>query len=98
MVKVQVEGFGALLAKALEEAGQEYRAYFKETNDYLDLMQDATEEYKAQLKKVNPDFDAKHYDKLIFELEEPQIPTPEELDLIRTSGNVVGLIRTPLRI
>ena len=70
-LKVQVEGFGASLAKASEEAVQEYRANFKETYDYLDLMQDATKEYKAQLKKVNLDFDVEHYDRLILGLEEP---------------------------
>ena len=91
-----MEGFGASLAKAHEEAIQEYRANFKETNDYLDLMHSATEEYKAQLKKVNPDFDAEHYDRLILELEKPQTPTSEDpisfdqLDPIETSGNTTG--------
>ena len=47
LLKAQVEGFGAFLAKARKEAVQEYRANFKEMSDYLDLMQDATEEYKA---------------------------------------------------
>ena len=37
-LKVQVEGFGASLAKAHEEAIQEYKANFKETDDYLDLI------------------------------------------------------------
>ena len=47
-----MEGFEASLAKACEEAVQEYRANFKETSDYLDLLNDATEEYKASLKRV----------------------------------------------
>ena len=42
-----MEGIGATLAKAREEAVQEYKANFKETDDYLDLMWDATEEYNA---------------------------------------------------
>ena len=66
LLKAQVEGFGASLAKAHEEAIQEYRANFKEMNDYLDLMHNATEEYKGQLKKINPDFDTEHYDRLIL--------------------------------
>ena len=37
------------MAKAREEAVHEYKANFKETDDYLDLMQEATEEYKGQL-------------------------------------------------
>ena len=47
-------------------------------DDYLDLIRDATEEYKAQLKKVNPDFDTKHYDKLILEAFEPQTPAHKD--------------------
>ena len=95
-LKVQMEGFRASLVKAHEEAVHEYRANFKETNDYLDLLNDTTEEYKALLKRVNPNFDTEHYDRLILELEEPQTPTPkdpvrfEKLDLIETSGNMVG--------
>ena len=54
-------------------------ANFKETNDYLDLINDATEEFKALLRRVNPDFDAEHYDKLILELEEPQTLAHEDL-------------------
>ena len=77
-LNVYMEGIGASLAKALEEPVQEYKANFKETDDYLDHMQDATKEYKAQLKKVNPDFDAEHYDRLILGLDEPQTPAPEE--------------------
>ena len=66
-----MEGFRASLAKAREKAAQEYRANFKETNDYLDLINNATKEYKTSLRKVNPDFDAEHYDTLILELEKP---------------------------
>ena len=86
-----MEGFGASLAKAREEAVQEYRGNFKEMNDYLDLMQDAIEEYKAQLKKVNPDFDTEHYDRLILELEEPQTPASEDL----VGFNQLDPIETP---
>ena len=48
------------------------------------------------MKRVNPNFDTKHYDRLILELDEPQTPTPEDpvgfekLDLIETPGNVAG--------
>ena len=71
--KVLMAGIGALMTKARDEAVQEYKANFKEMDDYLDLMRDATEEYKAQLKKVNPNpnFDAKHYDRVILEADEP---------------------------
>ena len=66
-----MEAIGASLAKAHKEAVQEYKANFKEINDYLDLIQNATKEYKAQLKKVNPDFDVEHYDRPILALDEP---------------------------
>ena len=95
-LKVQVEGIRASLAKAREEAVQEYKANFKETDDYLDLMRDATKEYKAQLKTVNPSFDVGHYDRLILGLDEPQTLAPEDqvgfdqLDSIRTLVNAVG--------
>ena len=71
-----MEGFGASLAQAHKKAIYEYN--FKETNDYLDLLNDATEEYKASLRKVNPNFDSEHYDRLILVLEEPQIPALED--------------------
>ena len=64
-------GIGTLVAQAREEAVQEHKANFKETDDYLDLIWDATVEYKAQLKKVNLDFDAEHYDRLILYADEP---------------------------
>ena len=41
-------------------------------------MRDATTKYKASLKKVNPDFDAKYYNRLIFEAYEPQTLIPED--------------------
>ena len=90
-----MEGFGASLVKAHEEAVQEYMANLKENNDYLDLMNDTTEEYKASLRRVNPDFDAEHYDRLILELEKPQTLTPndpvgfDKLELIGILGNAV---------
>ena len=77
-LKARVEGFKASLAKAREEDTQEYRANFKETNDYLDFMNDATEEYKASLRRVNPNFDAEYYNRLILELEEPQTLAPKD--------------------
>ena len=77
-LKALVERFEAYLAKTHEKAVQEYKANFKETNDYLDLMQDAIEEYKVLLKRVNPDFDVEHYDRLILELEEPQTAAPKD--------------------
>ena len=73
-----MERFGASLAKTYEEAVQEYRANFKETSDYLDLMNDATKEFKALLKRVNPSFDAEYYDNLILKQEEPQTPVLED--------------------
>ena len=91
-----MEGFEASLAKACEEAVQEYRANFKETSDYLDLLNDATEEYKASLKRVNPSFDTEYYDNLILEQEELQTPAIEDsvrfdqLDPIRTPCNAAG--------
>ena len=87
---------GALVAQAHEEAIQEYKASFKDTNDYLDLIRDATEEYKESIKKVNPDFDADYYDILILEPGEPQTPAPkdpasfDQLDPIWTPGTTAG--------
>ena len=63
---------------------------FKDTNDYLDLMRDATMEYKESLKQVDPSFDADYYDRLI--IGEPQTPALEDpigfdqLDPIGTPG------------
>ena len=62
-----VEGSGASLTKAREEAVQEYIANFKGTGDYLDILNDATEEYKASLNRVDPYFDAEYYDNFILE-------------------------------
>ena len=64
-------GIEVLVAQAREEFIQEYKENFKETDDYLDLIRDATEEYKASLKKVNLKFDAEYYDRLILEADEP---------------------------
>ena len=52
-LKVNVAIIGALVAQVREEAVQEYKANFKDTNDYLDLMRDATAEYKESLKQVD---------------------------------------------
>ena len=77
-LKMQVEGSGASLAKAHKEVVQEYRANFKETNDYLALLNNVAEEYKASLKRVNLDFDAEYYNRLILKLEKSQTLTPED--------------------
>ena len=66
-LKALVEGFRASLTKAHEEAIQEYRVDFKETRDYLDILNDAPDEYKASLKRVDLSFDAEYYDNLILE-------------------------------
>ena len=87
----------ALVAQAREEAVQEYKANFKDTDDYIDLMRDATEEYKASLQRVNPKFDVVYYDRLILEADEPQTHAPEDpivfdqLDLIETPRTAAGL-------
>ena len=54
------------MTKAHEEAVQEYKANFKDTNDYLELMRDAVAEYKEDVKKVDPNFDVDYYDMLIL--------------------------------
>ena len=80
----------AKVAKALEEAVQEYKNNFKDTVDYLYLMRDAVDEYKMAIKKVDPNFDGDHYNNLIFG--EPSTLAPkdhvgfEQLDLIGTPG------------
>ena len=78
-LKVHVASIGALVAKSHEEDLREYKANFKEMDDYLHLIRDATEKYKTSLKRVNPDFDAEYYDRLILEVEKPQTPAPEDL-------------------
>ena len=89
-------GIEALLAQACEETVQECKPNFKEMDDYLDLIRDATKEYKAQLKRVNPDFDAVHYNRLILEADVPQTPTLEDpvgfdqLDPIGTPRTTAG--------
>ena len=75
-LKVHVAGIGALVAQACEEAVQEYKANFKDTDDYLDLMRGTITEYKESLKQVDSTFDADYYDRLI--LGEPQTPAPED--------------------
>ena len=78
------------LARAREEAIQEYKNNFKDTVDYLYLMRDAMDEYKMSIKKVDPTFDGDYYDNLIFG--EPSTPAPEDpigfkqLDPIGTPG------------
>ena len=72
-------------------------ANFKETKNYLDIMNYAFEEYKASLKRVDPNFDAEYYDDLILQqaLGELQTPITEDLvgfdhlDPIGTLGNTV---------
>ena len=76
ILKGELAGVGEKVARAREEAIQEYRDNFKDTNDYLDLIRDAIEEYKMVVKKVDPFFDADYYDNLI--LGEPQTPTPDD--------------------
>ena len=94
-LKVHVAGIGTIVAQAREEAVQEYRANFKDTDDYLDLMKDATMVYKESLKWVDPGFDVDYYDRLI--LGEPQTLSPEDrvgfdqLDPIGTLRTAAGL-------
>ena len=90
-LKVHVAGIGALVAHAHEEVIQEYKVNFKGTNDYLNLMRDATKEYKESLKWVDLSFNADYYDRLI--LGEPQTLASEDpvgfdqLDPIGTPGD-----------
>ena len=93
-LKVHTAGIRALVAQAREEVVEEYNANFKDTDDYLDLMRDATMEYKESLKRVDLSFNADHYDRLI--LGELQTLTPEDsvgfdqLDPIGTLGTTMG--------
>ena len=86
-LKAEVAG---KVAKAREEAVQEYKDNFKDTNDYLFLMKDALDEYKMAIKKVDPNFDGDYYDNLIFcEPLTPALEDPvgfEQLDPIGTPG------------
>ena len=66
MLKGELAGMGDKVARAREEAVQEYKDNFKHTDDYLDPMRDAVEEYKMGVKKVNPNFDVGYYDNLIL--------------------------------
>ena len=87
-LRIQVAGIGAQVAKARKKAIQEYKANFKDTDNYLELMRDAVAEYKEAVKLVDPNFNGDYYNRLI--LDEPQTPAPEDLvgfeqlDLIRT--------------
>ena len=65
-LKVHVAGIRALVAQAYEESVKEYKVNFKDTDDYLDLMRDATMEYKESLKRVDRSFDTNYYDRLIL--------------------------------
>ena len=65
-----MEEFGVSLTRDCKEAVQEYKANFKETRYYFDLLNDATDEYKASLKRVDPSFDAEYYNNLILKQEE----------------------------
>ena len=75
-LKVKVAGIGEKVARAREEAVQEYKDNFKDTDDYLDLMKDAMVEYKIAMKKANLNFDSDYYDNLIFG--EPLTTAPED--------------------
>ena len=81
------------MAKAREEAVQEYKNNFKDTVDYLYLIRDVVDEYKMAIKKVDPTFDGDLYNSLIFG--EPSTPASEEpigfeqLDPIGTPGAAV---------
>ena len=59
-------GIRALMVQGHKESVQEFKANFKDMDNYLDLMRAATIEYKESLKQVDPSFDADHYDKLII--------------------------------
>ena len=89
-LRIEVAGIGAQVTKAREEAIQQYKANFKDTDDYLELMRDAITEYKIVVKKVDPNFDGDYYENLI--LGEPQTLAPEDLvgfeqlDPIRAPG------------
>ena len=87
-------GIRVLVVQAHEEAIKEYKANFKDTDDYLNLMKDAMVEYKESSKWVDPNFDTDHHDRLI--LGDPQTPASEDsvgfnqIDPIGTPGTVVG--------
>ena len=76
MLKGELIGMGDKVARAREEAIQEYKDNLKDMDDYLDLMRDAVEEYKMAVKKVDLSFEVDYYDNLI--LGEPQTPAPED--------------------
>ena len=66
------------LIKAREEAVQEYKDSFMDSDDYLEILREATDEYKAALKRVDPNFDPEHYDRFLTQ-DEPQTPTHKNL-------------------
>ena len=66
MLKGQLVGVEERVAMAREEAIQEYKDKFKDTNNYFKLMRDAVGEYKMAVKKVDPNFDIDYYDNLIL--------------------------------
>ena len=47
-LKVYVEGIEALVAQTQEEAIQEYKVNFKDTENYLNLIRDVVTEYKER--------------------------------------------------
>ena len=59
-------GIGAQVTKAREEAIQQYKANFKDTDDYLKLIRDAVGEYKVAVKRVDPNFDTDYINSLIL--------------------------------
>ena len=88
------------VAKAQEEAVQEYKNNFKDMVDYLYQIKDVVDEYKMAIKKVDRTSDGDHYDSLIFG--KLSIPAPEDpvgfkqLDPIGTLGAAVKQEATPL--
>ena len=70
------------MARAREEAVQEYKNNFKDTDDYLDMMKDVVDKYKMVVKKIDPNFDAGYYDNLIF----PEPMTTASEDLLGSSN------------
>ena len=90
MLKGELDRMGERLARAREEAVQEYKEKFKDTGDYLDLMRDVVADYKMALKKADRTFDADYYNNLI--LGEPLTLASEDpigfkqLDPIGTPG------------
>ena len=74
MLKGELAEMGERMARAREEAVQDYKDHIKDSLDYLNLMRDAVAEYKMAVKKVDSTFDLDYYNSLI--LGEPQTLTP----------------------